>query len=71
MKDLKNVMKGKVSKDLDSMIRTDYSFTANVLEYPLPLKFHLPSLETYDGMKDPLDHIETFKTSSETHAFNN
>nr|POE75665.1 hypothetical protein CFP56_74027 [Quercus suber] len=33
-----------------------------VLECPLPLKFKLPQLEVYDSTKDPLDHIDAFKT---------
>ena len=42
--------------------RTDSPFTIEVLNRPLPPKFHLPQLESYDGSKDPLDHIESFKT---------
>ena len=37
-------------------------FTNEVLNHPLPPKFCLPQLESYDGSKDPLDHIESFKT---------
>ena len=37
-------------------------FTASVLECPLPPKFHLPQLEFYDSIKDPLNHIGAFKT---------
>ena len=25
-------------------------------------KFRMPQIESYDGVKDPLDHLETFKT---------
>ena len=42
--------------------RTDSPFIIEVLNRPLPPKFHLPQLESYDGSKDPLDHIESFKT---------
>ena len=42
--------------------RTDSPFTIEVLNCPLPSKFCLPQLESYDGSKDPLDHIESFKT---------
>ena len=27
----------------------------------MPPKIHLPQLELFDGLKDPLDHITTFK----------
>ena len=40
----------------------DSPFTTEVLNSPLPPKFRLPQLESYDGSKDPLDHIESFKT---------
>ena len=42
--------------------RTDSPFTIEVLNHSLPPKFCLPQLESYDGSKDPLDHIESFKT---------
>ena len=61
--EVKNAMKGKTVINLDGMIkRTDSPFTASVLEYPLPPKFRLLQLEVYDGTKDPLDHIGSFKT---------
>ena len=41
--------------------RIDSPFTSKVLECPLPLKFRLLQLESYDGLKDPLDHITTFE----------
>ena len=60
---VKNAMKGKTAINLDGMIkRTDSPFTTSVLEFPLPPKFCLPQLKVYDGTKDPLDHIEAFKT---------
>ena len=31
--------------------------------HPLPPKFKMPSLDSYDGMRDPFDHIATFKTT--------
>ena len=56
-------MKDKGWENLDEMIRRmDTPFTTEVLNHPLPLKFRLPQLESYDGSKDPLDHIESFKT---------
>ena len=44
------------------MVRTtDSHFTAAVLECLVPSKFCLPHLEQFDGLKDPLDHLKTFK----------
>ena len=62
MDELKNAMKEKTNKNLDRMMkRTNSPFTLKVLECPLPPKFQFPQLESYDGLKDPLDHITTFK----------
>ena len=61
--ELKSSMKDKGGENLDGMIRrTNSPFTTEVLNCPLPPKFCLPQLESYDGSKDPLDHIESFKT---------
>ena len=63
MDDLKSAMKDKGRKNLDGMIRrTDSPFITEVLNRPLPPKFCLPQLESYDDSKDPYDHIESFKT---------
>ena len=63
MKVMMNALKGRVSSDLDDLVnRTDSLFTIQVNSYPLPQKFRMPQVETYDGVKDPLDHLETFKT---------
>ena len=63
MDELKSDMKDKGEGNLNGMIRrTDSPFTTEVLNRPLPSKFRLPQLESYDGSKDPLDHTESFKT---------
>lgn len=52
-----------MSSDLDNLInRTDSPFTLSVNSFPLPQKFRMPQIESYNGVKDPLDHLETFKT---------
>ena len=58
-----NALKGQVSSDLDDMVhRIDSLFTASVNSFPFPPKFHMPQVENYDGNKDLLDHLESFKT---------
>ena len=58
-----NALKGRVSSNLDDLVnRTDSPFTAAVNSFPLPHKFRIPHIDSYDGVKDPLDHLETFKT---------
>ena len=50
--------------ELRSAIKaTDSPFTTAVLECLVPSKFWLPQLESFDGLKDPQDHLNTFKTT--------
>ena len=58
-----NTLRGWVFSDLDDLVhRTNSPFTAPVTSFPLPPKFHMSQVENYDGSKDPLDHLESFKT---------
>ena len=47
----------------DLVHQTDSSFTASVNGHPLPQKFKMPSLDSYNGARDSFDHIATFKTT--------
>ena len=52
-----------VSSDLDDLVhRTDSPFTASVTSFTFPPKFRIPQVESYNESKDPLDHLESFKT---------
>ena len=58
-----NVLRGRVSSDLDDLVhRTDSPFTTSINSFPLLPKFRMPQVENYDINKDPLDHLEFFKT---------
>ena len=58
-----NALRGQVSSDLDDLVhKTDSSFTVSVTTFPLLPKFRMPQVENYDKSKDPLDHLESFKT---------
>ena len=49
-----------MSSNLDDLVnRTDSPFTAFVNSFPLSHKFRMPQIDSYDGVKDPLDHLET------------
>ena len=62
MDELRNAIKDKTDQSLDRMVRrTDSHFTVVVVECPIPLKFRLPQLKPFDGLKDILDHLNTFK----------
>ena len=64
MDELRNDIKEKTDQSLDRMVRaTDSPFTTAVLECLVPLKFRLPQLELFDRLKDPQDHLNTFKTT--------
>ena len=63
MEVMMNTLKGRVSSDLNDLFnRTNSLFTASINSFPLPHKFRMLQLDSYDGVKDPLDHLETFKT---------
>ena len=47
----------------DPVHRTNSPFTASITSHPLPSKFKMPTLDSYDGTQDPCDHIDTFKTT--------
>ena len=64
MDELRNVIKEKTDRSLDRMVRAiDSPFTTAVLECPVLLKFQLPQLKLFDRLKDPQDHLNTFKTT--------
>ncbi|XP_065628562.1 uncharacterized protein LOC136067137 [Quercus suber] len=64
MDELRNSIKEKTERSVDRMVRaTDSPFTTAVLDCPVPSKFRLPQLEPFDGLKDPQDHLNTFKTT--------
>ena len=62
MEFMMNALKGRVSSDLDDLVnQTDSPFTTSVNSFPLSHKFRLLQMDSYDGVNDPLDHLETFK----------
>ncbi|XP_065634274.1 uncharacterized protein LOC111985009 [Quercus suber] len=62
MDEMKENMR-RVNPVEDLVHRTDSPFTASINGHPLPPKFKMPSLDSYDGNRDPFDHIATFKTT--------
>lgn len=60
---MKNQFKAKVARNSDDLdYRIDLPFTANIMDFPLPSKFKMPPLESFNGLKDPLNYLESFKT---------
>ena len=62
MKEMKEKMR-RANPIEDLVHRTDSPFTTSINGHPLPSKFKLPSLDSYDGTCDLFDHIATFKTT--------
>ena len=56
-----NHTKRKANHVDDLVHRMDSPFIASITSHPLPSKFKMPTLDSYDGMRDPCDHIPTFK----------
>ena len=64
------VVRGRALDTMDTLVQqTESPFTAEVLHYPLPAKFRMPQVETFDGVKDPVDHLNTYKNQMELHGY--
>ena len=53
----------RVNPVKDLVHQTDSPFIASINGHPLPPRFKMPSLDSYDGTCDPFNHIATFKTT--------
>ena len=40
-----------------------------MLHFPLPAKFRMAQIEAFDGTKDPVDHLNTYKNQMELHGY--
>ena len=49
------------------MQQTESPFTAEVLHFPLLAKFKMPQIEAFDGTKDLVDNLNTYKNQMELH----
>ena len=67
---MKEVVKGRALVSMDALIQqTESPFTVEVLHFPLLVKFRMPRIEAFDGTKDPIDHLNTYKTQMELHGY--
>ena len=67
---MKEVVKGRAPDTMDTLVQqTESPFTAEVLRYPLLAKFRMPQVEAFDGIKDPVDHLNTYKNQMELHGY--
>ena len=67
---MKDVVKGRAPDSMDALVQqTESPFTAEVLHFPLPAKFRTTQIEAFDGAKDPVDHLNTYKNQMELHGY--
>ena len=67
---MKEVVKGRAPGSMDTLVQqTDSPFTAEMLHFPFPAKFKMPQIEAFDGAKDPVDHLNTYKNQMEIHGY--
>ena len=67
---MKEVVRGRAPDTMDTLVQqTESPFMAEVLHFPLPAKFRMPQVEAFDGVSDPVDHLNTYKNQMELHGY--
>ena len=67
---MKEAVKDRAPVSMDTLVQqTESPFTARVLHFPLLEKFKMPQIETFDRIKDPIDHLNTYKNQMELHGY--
>ena len=67
---VKEGLRGRAPDTMDTLVQqTESPFTVEVLHFPLPAKFRMPHVEAFDGVKDPVDHLNTYKNQMELHGY--
>ena len=67
---MKEVVKGRAPDSMDTLVqKTESPFTAEVLHFPLPANFRMSQIEAFDGTKDPVDRLNTYKNQMELHEY--
>ena len=67
---MKETVKGRAPVSIDALVQqTESPFTAGVLHFPLPAKFRMPQIETFEETKDPIDHLNTYKNQMKLHGY--
>ena len=67
---MREVVKGRAPVSMDALIQqTESPFTVGVLHFPPSEKFKMPQIEMFNGTKDPLDHLNTYKNQMELHGY--
>ena len=54
---------------MDTLVQhIESPFTAEVHHFPLPAKFRMPQVEAFDGVRDPVNHLNTYKNQMELYG---
>ena len=67
---VKEVVRGRAPDTIDTLVQqTESPFTAEVLHFSLPAKFRMPQIVAFDGAKNLVDHLNTYKNQMELHGY--
>ena len=67
---VKEVVRRRAPDTMDTLVQqTESPFTVEVLHFPLLAKFRMPQVEALDGVRDPVDHLNTYKNQMELHGY--
>ena len=67
---MKETIKGRAPVSMDALVQQKQSpFMTGVLYFSLIAKFRMPQIETFDGTKDHVDHLNTYKNQMEQHGY--
>ena len=67
---MKVVVKGRAPVSMDALVQqTESPFITGVLHFPIPAKFRMPQIETFDETKDPINHLNKYKNQMELHGY--
>ena len=67
---MKEVVRRRAPDTMDTLVQqTESPFMAEVLHFSLPVKFRMPQVEAFDGVKDPVNHLNTYKNQMELHEY--
>ena len=67
---VKEVVRGRALDTMDTLVQqTESPFTVEVFHFPLLEKFRMPQVEAFDGVRDPVDHLNTCKNQMKLHGY--
>ena len=67
---MKETVRGRALVFMDALVQQKESlFTARILHFPLPVKFRMPQIKTFNETKDPVNHLNTYKNQMELHGY--